>query len=931
MTLWKNVGSLLLPLLAAPGLSLAQNVPIGAGSYTTALPAGAKAPQAQVYKSFGGPAPTHKFWTSKYWSPLGTLANGGGVYMFPHPFSMQTNSNGLRLGYFRGVSNNGNWFNQPFQGDLTLGVAGLNAGTVNVSATYDWAVDFNWGAMTARVGRGFPFIYVLTDGQKPTVTFGGQPTVFANNGNVLGVSIAGNNYGLFCPTGGTWSGIGSTTLTCNNPSGRNYFSLALLPDAQSLPTYTSYAFSFPTDTRVSWSYDPASSEVKTTYTVATRAMEGSQTGFLQALYPHQYATLSGTINTGYTYASPRGPMKVHSAASFSTIDKYHGVLPFLPPVGHDNATLRGYVNAVANEANPANGGESYGAGKQFNRVAQVLPLARAVNNTAAVDGLLGKLKSEMQNWLTASNGEASKLLYYDRNWGTLIGYPASYGSDTALSDHHFHYGYWIHAAALIGMFDPAWLTRSNWGGMIDLLRQDVANTDRASTSFPFLRHMDVYAGHSWASGEAPFGDGGNEESSSEAINAWVGLILYGAATNNTAVRDTGIWLYTQEVKATNYYWFNNGEVSTFPSGFNRVQVTNVFDAKSDTATWFGAEPEFAHGIQFLPFTGGSLYLGHDPGYVRENYNEILSLTGGTFNPGTTKWPDLIEQYLAFTDPVTALTQWSNTTFLFDGETKAHQYHWLKALGTLGEPDTSVTANTPLYAVFRKQGTGAKTHVAYNPTAAAITVNFTDGASFSVPPGSLKSELGTFNVSTGNSSDPGNPTTPPPTTPPPTTPDPPPTNPPPSTTPGAPIYINAGGGASGNWKADVNFSGGNVATTTNAINTSLTSPPVPPQAVYQSERWGPMTYTISGLTAGGTYTVQLHFAEFYWTNIGQRRFNVSINGRQLLTEFDIVAAAGGPNRASEQNLSATADGSGKITVQFTAGSVDQPKLSGLAVF
>jgi len=34
-----------------------------------------------------------------------------------------------------------------------------------------------------------------------------------------------------------------------------------------------------------------------------------------------------------------------------------------------------------------------------------------------------------------------------------------------------------------------------------------------------------------------------------------------------------------------------------------------------------------------------------------------------------------------------------------------------------------------------------------------------------------------------------------------------------------------------------------------------------------------------------------FAEIYWTKTGQRIFNVSINGAQVLTNFDIVAAAG----------------------------------------
>jgi endoglucanase Acf2 len=895
--------------LIAPGLSSAQPVSVGSGSYTNSLPAGAAAPPSTVYETSSAPVLTHKFWTSKYWNPLGTASHGGPVYMFPQPLSMQTTATGLKLGFFNGVNNNGTWFNQPYQPDLTVGVAGLNATAVNVSATYDWAVDFNWGAMTARVGRGFPFVYLLTNGQNPVVTFTGQPTVFANNGNTLGVSIGGNSYGLFCPSGGTWSGIGTTTLTCAAPAGRNYFSLALLPGAAALSDYAAYAFSFPTDTRVSWRFEPATSSVITTYTISTRAMEGSQTGFLAALYPHQYGTLNGSINTSYGYASPRGPLKVQRATSFSTTDIYHGVLPFLPPTNNYNAsTLRGYIDSVAGEGNHFSNVETYGVGKQFNRVAQLLPIAKAIDDSTALDSLKSTLQTEMQQWLTASSGESTKILYYDRNWNTLIGYPASYGSDTSLNDHHFHYGYWIHSAALVGLFDRAWLAPDRWGGMIDLLRQDIANTDRGNTSYPFLRYFDAYAGHSWASGEAPFGDGGNEESSSEAINAWAGLILYGEATGSTAVRDAGIWLYTQAIKGAQYYWFNNGAVSTFPSGFGRVAIANLFDAKSDVATWFGAEPEFSHGIEYLPFTGGSLYLGYDPNYVSRNYNEILSLTGGSFSPATTKWPDLIEEYLAFVDPNTALNQWASTSFVFDGETKAHEYYWLTALQALGQVDTSITANTALYAVFRNPRTSAVTHVAYNAGTSATTVNFSDGASFSVPASSMRSEYGTFSLTSGS-----------------TTPD------PPTPTTGAPLYINVGGGASGSWIADAGFSGGSAGSTTAAIDTTKVSQPAPPQAVYQTQRVGPMTYTLGGLTAGRSYTVQLHFAEITWNAAGQRRFNVSINGTRVLADFDVLATAGAQNRASEQNFGAQADASGKITVQLTAGSVDQPQLSGIAVF
>src|SRR5262249_26803086 len=164
---------------------------------------------------------------------------------------------------------------------------------------------------------------------------------------------------------------------------------------------------------------------------------------------------------------------------------------------------------------------------------------------------------------------------------------------------------------------------------------------------------------------------------------------------------------------------------------------NLFDAKSDTATWFGAQLGFEHGIEFLPFTGASLYLGRNPAYCQTNFNEVLNLSGG----GLPDWPDLMEMYEAFFNPSDAINRWNNTTFTEDGESRAHQYAWLQSLAALGRVHTAVTANWPFHAVFRNPGTGVVTHVAFNPTASATTVSFSDGVSLTVQAGALAADNG----------------------------------------------------------------------------------------------------------------------------------------------------------------------------------------------
>jgi hypothetical protein len=144
-----------------------------------------------------------------------------------------------------------------------------------------------------------------------------------------------------------------------------------------------------------------------------------------------------------------------------------------------------------------------------------------------------------------------------------------------------------------------------------------------------------------------------------------------------------------------------------------------------------------------------------------------------------------------------------------------------------------------------------------------------------------------------------------------------------------VAINAGGTAAGAFSADAYFTGGTVSTTTTAIDTSAATLPAP-QEVYQSERWGACSCTIPGLTAGASYLVRLHFAEIYWTTAGKRQFNVQINGVAVLTDFDLFQATGAAFKAIIKEFNTLAGADGKIVVQFSAGSADQPKISGLEI-
>ena len=144
-------------------------------------------------------------------------------------------------------------------------------------------------------------------------------------------------------------------------------------------------------------------------------------------------------------------------------------------------------------------------------------------------------------------------------------------------------------------------------------------------------------------------------------------------------------------------------------------------------------------------------------------------------------------------------------------------------------------------------------------------------------------------------------------------------------------INAGGAASGSFAADKEFNQGNeFSDTSTSINTSGVTNPAP-QAVWQTCRWNAsFTYTLTGLTAGATYTLRLDWAELTFQAAGQRKFNVAINGTQVLTSFDVYATAG-YKTALQKSFSVVANSSGQIVIAFTQGGADNPFINAIELY
>jgi endo-1,3(4)-beta-glucanase len=716
----------------------AQIVNVGSGSYTTSFPGTDSAgrnsyPSGTPYLSgnaVGKPVPT-----SDWWSAL--VKNGTASNLFNYPYTMKTTVNGLVVSYIpSGVIDD----LIPFQ----VGVTGMNAPNTKVSDYSDWTVTMDWNDgnhnFQATSGVGMPFLYFTkkaTDVAQITINSG---TVVISNEMLVCTNVKnGADFAVYAPIGSTWTKNG--TVYTSTLNGQNYWSMAFIPlTASNVDTvaneYKKYAYVFPVKATATYSYNEATSVMHTDFNVQTDVKEGTETNMLLGLLPHQWAHLApgSPAPDKYSYAIIRGEMKTMAGNSFSVENTFHGILPTLPYVDNYSAgfTPTALTEKIASLENStmATWTDSYNEGQVFNQLMQTARVANEMGNIEARDKMLATIKTRLENWFKAENGEVAFLFYYNSTWNSAIGYPAGYGQDNGLNDKQFHWGYFIQAAAFVEQFSPGWAAQ--WGGMVNLIVRDAAAYDRNDTMFPYLRTFNPYEGHSWVDGFANNPQGNNMESSSESMVFNSALIQWGEASGNKAIRDLGIYLYTTEQTGIEEYYMDTHH-RNFPPSQTKSLVSRVWGNSIDNGTFWTADIAASYGIEMYPIQGGSLYLGQDTAYVTKLWNEIEANTGilsNQVNPNL--WHDIMWEYLAFIDPPKAIglyNSYPNRDIKF-GVSDAQTYHWLHAMNALGRVSPTITANSPMATAFTQNG--KTNYVAQNYSDIPITVTFSTGYQLEAP-------------------------------------------------------------------------------------------------------------------------------------------------------------------------------------------------------
>jgi len=267
--------------------------------------------------------------------------------------------------------------------------------------------------------------------------------------------------------------------------------------------------------------------------------------------------------------------------------------------------------------------DPYGFGKQLQRMARLAVIADNLGIADARQQAIYNLETSIIPWLQGMNQD---VLLYDRTYGGLV---SSYSVQDAnsnfgagwYSDHHFHYGYYLHAIAVIIKLDFPFYEANKLA--LDTFFRDIVNVDPTDLDFPFVRHKDFFDGHSWASGLFQQANGKGQESSSEAVNAYYGAYLYTLGIGNIELQKFTSLLTMMEIQATQYYWHMNENQehsavastsfpSAAPSSISSSSSSNVMIYDSifaaskmvgnlgaldvTTSTWFGNAVEYVHGI-----------------------------------------------------------------------------------------------------------------------------------------------------------------------------------------------------------------------------------------------------------------------------------------------------------------------------------------------
>ena len=505
--------------------------------------------------------------------------------------------------------------------------------------------------------------------------------------------------------------------------------------------FAQYAQRVPRKTRMTYSYKASNSTLTTKFSVTSQSLDtggvATKQPCLLAFLPHHYcepATFNFQLSTA-SYMSPRGTMRVAEGNNFAFTYPVHPMLPFFP------APLEwkeGFSKARMTELNAdyakrgTFGGDTYWGGKGLTQMMHYMTFALQMGDEATFRMAKQRLKQTLIDWYTWTPGE--ELFYFARypKWGALVGFDTSYDSDT-FNDHHFHYGYFIYASAVLCLLDDEF--RAQYGEMAREVARDYANWQRSADQ-PWFRTLDPYCGHSFAGGMGNGGNGNGQESTSEAIQGWGGVWMLGAALQDEEMLKAGIMGYTLETRATAEYWFDRKRRNIDFTKYKHPYCCNLTMQGVGWWTWFSGDPVWMHSIQWLPIS--PILTNHfceDLNFTRWDYTEMYKAkevkdyeaeSGGLGDESGLG--NVCLSYLSLFDVDSAIRVWNRMDKMGkplakNPDTGGITYWLAHSHKALGDKRYDIFANHPLACAYTDASTQRTTYAVYNVSSQPIDVRF----------------------------------------------------------------------------------------------------------------------------------------------------------------------------------------------------------------
>ncbi|CAD0014552.1 unnamed protein product, partial [Aureobasidium pullulans] len=584
-------------------------------------------------------------------------------------------------------------------------------------------------AITFPLVQGMGFVTAVYSGSTPRVESSISFTKITYLGRVASGSTYkyqakladGTSWNVYVTTSQSGYPVNSFTLTGvrvlqGAPGFQGFIQVAKVPLSGSTDAETVYdgaAGAYPVAATISGSVSGTAG----TYELAwTKQGVANRTLLMFALPHHVQSLASGTVTdiklqtttkgiaTGivgdsWTLTEPNLPIDI----GFAPWSPTHGSVDKVSAAATRLINEAGESELSQDMGAQSNLNSMYYSGKALAKFAAIVYAVHDVadNATLAISGL-EKLK-------TAFNVFIRNV--YESSWGGAVSSGTYQTGDSGLdfgntyyNDHHFHYGYFVYAAAVIGYLDPSWLDAGSNKAWVNMLVRDYSNSVTDDTYFPFSRSFDWYHGHSWAKGLFESGDGKDEESSSEDTLSTYAIKMWGRTINDKSQEARGNLMLAIQARSLHNYFLYTSDNTIQPANFIGNKVSGIHYIHTNGTSVLGANPEYVHGIHMIPAGFPFSAYVRTQRLVTEEWNAFFSDGRADVDGG---WRGILYGNLATIDPAASYAFFSNPDFdpaYLDGGASLTWYlTYSAALG--GSPEYSIKRSEPDVSVLEEELTG----------------------------------------------------------------------------------------------------------------------------------------------------------------------------------------------------------------------------------